>query len=55
LPTTVTVLGEPTLCDRYARALGIAGVAAQRAPADATTRGQWRVAAAAGLVGAAAQ
>ena len=46
----VTLLGDDALCDRYARALGLAGVAVQRAASEATTRGQWRVAVAAGLV-----
>jgi len=45
----VTLLGDGALSDRYARALGLAGVAVQRAAPDATTRGQWRVAVAAGL------
>ena len=45
----VTLLGDGALCDRYARALGLAGVPVQRAASDATTRGQWRVAVAAGL------
>ena len=45
----VTLLGEGALCDRYARALGLAGIAVQRATYEATTRGQWRVAVAAGL------
>ena len=46
---TVTLLGDGAMCDRYARALGLAGIAVQRAAHEATTRGQWRVAAAAGL------
>jgi 2-dehydro-3-deoxygalactonokinase len=46
---TVTLLGDGGLCDRYARALGRAGVAVHRAAREATTRGQWRVAMAAGL------
>jgi 2-dehydro-3-deoxygalactonokinase len=46
----VTLLGDGALCDRYARALQTAGVAVQRAVPDATTRGQWRVARAAGLI-----
>lgn len=46
----VTLLGERTLAERYARALALAGIASQPAPDDATTRGQWRVAVAAGLV-----
>jgi 2-dehydro-3-deoxygalactonokinase len=45
----VTLLGDGALCDRYARAMQIAGVAVQRGAAEATTRGQWRVARAAGL------
>jgi 2-dehydro-3-deoxygalactonokinase len=53
-PTTVTLLGEDALCARYEAALGIAGIASSRAPADATTRGQWRVAAQAGLLEAGA-
>lgn len=54
-PATVTLLGDGALCDRYARALALAGVAVQRASAEATTRGQWRVAVAAGLVAGIAQ
>jgi len=46
----VTLLGDSALCDRYARALELIGVAVQRAPSESTTRGQWRVARAAGLV-----
>ena len=45
----VTLLGDGALCDRYARALALAGLAVQRAPHEATTRGQWRVAMAAKL------
>ena len=44
-----TLLGDGALCDRYARAMQSAGVAVQRAVPEATTRGQWRVAQAAGL------
>jgi 2-dehydro-3-deoxygalactonokinase len=51
----VALLGDDALCDRYARALGLAGVAAGRAPREATTRGQWRLARAAGLLGATAK
>ena len=47
--STVTLLGEGALCDRYARALVLAGLGVQRAMSEATTRGQWRVAVAAGL------
>jgi 2-dehydro-3-deoxygalactonokinase len=49
----VALLGDDALCERYARALGLAGVAVQRAAREATTRGQWRLARAAGLLGAA--
>jgi 2-dehydro-3-deoxygalactonokinase len=52
----VTLLGDGVLGDRYARALVSAAVAVQRAPADATIRGLWRVACVAGIVrGAASQ
>lgn len=49
-PATVTLLGEPALCERYAVALALAGIATRPAAAEATTRGQWRLACAAGLV-----
>jgi len=49
----VTLLGDGALCDRYASALGLAGIAVHRASHEATTRGQWRVAVAARLTGAA--
>jgi len=48
----VTLLGDGALCDRYARALALAGLAVRQAPLDATARGQWRVATAAGLTAA---
>jgi 2-dehydro-3-deoxygalactonokinase len=48
----VTLLGDGALCDRYARALGLSGIAVQRAAHEATTRGQWRVAVAAGVTAA---
>jgi len=41
---TVTLLGESALCERYAAALALAGVASRRAPDEATTHGQWRLA-----------
>jgi 2-dehydro-3-deoxygalactonokinase len=50
LPSAVTVVGDAGLGARYAQALGIAGVQARVAPADAGTRGLWRVAQAAGLI-----
>jgi 2-dehydro-3-deoxygalactonokinase len=49
-PAAVTLLGEVALCERYAGALALAGIDARHAPAEATTRGQWRLAQAAGLV-----
>jgi len=51
-PASVALLGDEALCARYAIALDLAGIAHQRAAADATTRGQWRVAVAAGLLDA---
>jgi 2-dehydro-3-deoxygalactonokinase len=49
-PSQVVLLGEPALAERYEVALGVAGIGSRRAAADATPRGQWRVALAAGLV-----
>jgi 2-dehydro-3-deoxygalactonokinase len=49
-PQFVTLLGDDGLCARYAAALAMAGIPSLRAPDDATTRGQWRLALAAGLV-----
>ncbi|MCW5635339.1 MAG: 2-dehydro-3-deoxygalactonokinase [Rubrivivax sp.] len=49
-PPAVVLLGEPALCARYEAALDVAGIAHRRAAGDATTRGQWLVARAAGLV-----
>ncbi len=49
-PARVTLLGNDALCRRYARALALAGIAVQPAPAEATVRGQWRLAHAAGLI-----
>lgn len=46
----VTLIGDDGLCDRYALALALAGISSRRAPDDATTQGQWRVAQAAGLL-----
>jgi 2-dehydro-3-deoxygalactonokinase len=47
-PREVVLLGDDGLCDRYARALTLAGIASTRAADGATTRGQWRVAQQAG-------
>ncbi|MEO7150772.1 MAG: 2-dehydro-3-deoxygalactonokinase [Burkholderiaceae bacterium] len=49
-PARVTLLGDDALVARYETALRLAGIAPVRAPADATARGLWRVAVAAGLV-----
>jgi 2-dehydro-3-deoxygalactonokinase len=49
-PSQVSLLGDDALCRRYEAALALAGIASARAPGDATTRGQWRVAMQAGLV-----
>jgi 2-dehydro-3-deoxygalactonokinase len=49
-PAQVHLLGEDSLCTRYAQALALAGVDNQAAPAQATVAGQWALAQAAGLV-----
>lgn len=46
----VALLGDDDLCARYAAALAVAGIASTRAAEGATTRGQWRLAQAAGLL-----
>ena len=46
----VLLLGSAELCDLYAEALALAGLAAERGPDDAAARGHWRIAAAAGLL-----
>ena len=46
----VTLIGDDALCIRYETALDVAGIGSQRAPEGTTTRGQWLVAVAAGLV-----
>jgi 2-dehydro-3-deoxygalactonokinase len=50
----VTLIGDEALCQRYALALALNGLAVSRASDGATTRGQWLLAGAAGLLGAAA-
>lgn len=50
LPPVVWLLGEPGLVERYEQALALAGAGTRRVDDDATARGQWRVAVAAGLV-----
>jgi 2-dehydro-3-deoxygalactonokinase len=50
-PAAVVLVGDEALAGRYAQALAIAGIDdVTLADAQATTRGQWRVAQAAGLV-----
>ena len=49
----LTLIGDEALCQRYALALEIKGLAVSRASDGATTRGQWLLAGAAGLLGAA--
>lgn len=49
-PRAVTLVGDDALCARYATALNCAGIDATTAPPEATTRGQWHVAKAAGLL-----
>lgn len=48
---TAILIGEVTLCDRYAKALAMAGVTARTAHPDVTPRGLWRLARAAGMIG----
>jgi 2-dehydro-3-deoxygalactonokinase len=48
-PAQVALLGDAALNERYARALQAAGIESTRVAEDATTRGQWQVAVAAGL------
>lgn len=46
----ITLIGDDALCERYAMALEVAGLRSRPGRTDATTRGQWMVAQAAGLV-----
>jgi len=46
----VVLIGDDDLCQRYALALEVHGIASRRAPAGTTTSGQWRIAGAGGLV-----
>ena len=46
----LALIGDEALCGRYQVALSLAGLASQPVAAGATTRGQWRVAEAAGLL-----
>ena len=49
-PPAVTLIGEESLVVRYGEALAAAGVRASTAEPDATPRGLWRIAEAAGLM-----
>lgn len=44
------LIGDEALCHRYQRALAILGLSSTRADDGTTTRGQWRIAQAAGLL-----
>lgn len=48
--TGITLLGDEELCSRYESAFELLGITPARAPANATTRGQWMLAKHAGLV-----
>jgi 2-dehydro-3-deoxygalactonokinase len=48
--TLITLIGDDDLCARYEKAFDLIGVTATRAPANATTCGQWMIAKQAGLV-----
>ncbi len=50
--STVTVIGDPVLCERYREALAGGGIGARIAAPDAARSGLWRVAVEAGLVDA---
>ena len=49
---TMTLVGDSALCERYRRALALAGLAAAVAPAGAAARGLWRIARHAGMLAA---
>jgi 2-dehydro-3-deoxygalactonokinase len=49
---SVTLIGDAALCERYRRALALAGVDATPGPHDAAARGLWRIARHAGMVSA---
>jgi len=48
--STVTVIGDPVLCERYREVLAAGGVGARTAPPDAARIGLWRIAMESGLV-----
>ena len=48
--STVTLIGDPVLCERYREVLAAGGVGARTAPPDAARIGLWRIAMESGLV-----
>ncbi|MDA1101665.1 MAG: 2-dehydro-3-deoxygalactonokinase [Proteobacteria bacterium] len=54
LSTTITIIGDPDLGQRYLTALSLCGQSACLAPDNAVARGHWRIAAANGLLSVAA-
>lgn len=48
--TSVQMVGEGALCDRYLKAADIFGLSIHQAPDATTSHGLWRIAAAAGLI-----
>jgi 2-dehydro-3-deoxygalactonokinase len=48
--STVTVIGDPVLCERYREVLAAGGIGARIAPPDAARIGLWRMAVESGLV-----
>lgn len=49
--SSITLIGASALCERYRRALALAGWHARLAPDDVLEKGLWRIAQAAGLTG----
>ena len=47
----ITLIGDDALCSRYALAFEVKGLPVQQAAQGSTTKGQWMIARAAGLVG----
>jgi len=50
--SAAVLIGEATLCQRYADVLAMTGIATRRADADVTPRGLWRLARTAGMIAA---
>ena len=47
---SVILIGDAALCERYRRALALAGIEATMGPPDAAARGLWRIARHSGMV-----